>query len=158
MALQSLVCFSSSGPAKDWPLSTQTTSPQRFHSQEGAPLHLTARSDEPQPRPDPHGLRCIRRHRTASLVLHQQRVGRSEPAILPLVEAPALRELVAPARTSPRPGRAAAGCASAPCRPPSPRSHPRLRAAAGSPRGAGSESSCSCSSRLCQPTKKYLTE
>ena len=27
MALQSLVCFSSSGPAKDWPLSRRTTSP-----------------------------------------------------------------------------------------------------------------------------------
>ena len=53
---------------------------QRFHSQEGALLHLTARSDEAQP------LRRIRRHRTASLVLYQQGVGRREPAILPLVD------------------------------------------------------------------------
>ena len=49
-------------------------------------------------------------------------------------------------------------CPSAPCRPPPPRSYPAPLAAAGSPRAVRSESSCSCSGRLCQPTTEYLTE
>ena len=57
-----------------------------FHGQEGALLHLATGPDQSQPRPDPHGLRRIRRHRTASLVLHHQGVGGREPAILPLVD------------------------------------------------------------------------
>ena len=64
MALQSLVCFSSSGPAKDWPS---------------------------QARPHPHGLRRIRRHRAASLVLDNQGVGGREPALLPPVDLEPLR-------------------------------------------------------------------
>ena len=38
-----------------------------------------------------HGLRRIRRHRTASLVLHHQGIGGREPSVLPLVDLQPLR-------------------------------------------------------------------
>ena len=62
-----------------------------FHGQEGALLHLASGPDQSQPRPDPHGLRRIRRHCAASLVLHQQGIGGREPAILPIVDLQSLR-------------------------------------------------------------------
>ena len=58
----------------------------RFHGQEGALLNLATGPDQSQPRPDSHGLWRICRHGTASLVLHQQGLGRREPAILPFID------------------------------------------------------------------------
>ena len=58
----------------------------RFHGQESALLHLATGPDQSQPRPDSRGLRRIRRHRAASLILHQQGVGGGEPAILPFFD------------------------------------------------------------------------
>ena len=63
----------------------------RFHRHKGALLHLAAGSDEPQPRPDPHGLRRIRRHRAASLVSQHQSAGGRQPTVLPIVDLEPLR-------------------------------------------------------------------
>ena len=142
-----------------------------FHGQEGALLHLAAGPDQSQPRPDPHGLRRIRRHRAAGLVLQHQGFGGREPAILPIVDLQSLRMGddeahvgLAPPREAPpglphgngqrdllrlvdsQPSQeledplveapalrelgAAAGCPSAPCRPPRRQSYPAPRAAA----------------------------
>ena len=60
-----------------------------FHGQKGALLHLAAGTYQSQPRPD--RLRRIRRHCTASLVLHHQGIGGCEPAILPIVDLQSLR-------------------------------------------------------------------
>ena len=62
-----------------------------FHGQEGALLHFATGTDQSQPRPDPHGLRRIRRHRAAGLVRHQHGLGGREPAILPIVDLQSLR-------------------------------------------------------------------